>query len=76
MKTAMQILSEELENYRNESGNDVISIDLLIQGIDGIYSNLEKQQSINFANFCFKYDKDNPNHELSTVYLFELFKKQ
>ena len=29
MKTAMQRLSEEIENYRLESGNESISIELL-----------------------------------------------
>lgn len=46
MKTAMYHLLEEVRNYQKESGNDSISIDLLEQGINGIYGNLEKQQII------------------------------
>lgn len=50
MKTAMGNLKEELINYRNESGNDSIDIDLLIKGIDGIYGQNEKQQIIDAVN--------------------------
>ena len=51
MKTAMGILKDQLINYRNESGNDSINIDLLIKGIDGIYSHNEKQQIIDAVTY-------------------------
>jgi hypothetical protein len=44
MKTAMYYLLEEARKYQKESGNDAISIDLLEQGINGIYGNMEKDQ--------------------------------
>lgn len=46
MKTALFTLLEEARKYQKESGNDSIRIDLLEQGIKGIYSSLEKQQII------------------------------
>lgn len=47
--TALQTLKESIEDYQRESGNDVISIELLKQGIDGIYGHLEKKQIIGTA---------------------------
>lgn len=51
IKTSLGILKEELINYRNESGNYSINIDLLIKGIDGIYGHNEKQNIINSVTY-------------------------
>jgi hypothetical protein len=65
MKTAMLLLLKNIENYRIESGNDSIDIDLLELSINEIYLNLETQQIIDSYNDGqeFSFNKFGTNAE-------------
>ncbi|MES2240472.1 MAG: hypothetical protein V4497_09480 [Bacteroidota bacterium] len=69
--TAMQTLVKELENYKENTGAPLISVDLLIQGLNGIYGQLEKQQ-IEQAHNDGGLDGD----KMGTIYYNETYTNQ